>query len=228
MYNSKKALSIFVAVIFTSTTVGCGQAFKGATGTGTTTSSSQSVNIDNQLQKAADASAQAQQAMVDAQAAVATLLDSSGNLNLSLFGSSSSSQTGTSGLLQPLIDKLNGVFDQVFAKINTVKAQFTAARTALASALAQLSAADPTQAAQIAMIQAQLAKVDALETQFQTMVHSLADKLDLVSAALDKAVNSATSLIPGWGVILGIAVDMFVLSDVKNLISSLKARLLAV
>jgi hypothetical protein len=231
MYTTKNYLAVTLAIVFASSAIGCGQGFKSLSKPGDNSSqSSNAADISAQMQKAADASAQAQKAMDDANAAIAQITDDKGNINISLFKTSSTPEVSTQGLLKPLVDKLNVVFDKVFAKIDLVKTQFAAARLALADAMAKLNAADPAQAAQIQMIQTELAKIDALQATFQNTVHLLAVKLDLASFALDKLITSATSLIPipGVGAIAGIFIDYYLMSDVKDLISTVKAKLLAV
>lgn len=222
-YN--KYIAVTIASVFAMSSVGCGQGFR--TSSGASTMGGQSVNINDSLNSAQKATDEAQKAMAEADAALADIMDANGNIKLNLFSSSSvNSQTHTAGLLSPIVDKLNGVFDKLFAKVDMVKTQFAKARTLLEAALVQVQAAGGNQA-QIDMIRAQIAKVDALETQFSTSMHLLAGKLDLASAALDKLVNSATSMIPGIGAIAGIFVDLFLMSDVKNLIAQIKAKLLA-
>lgn len=237
MNTLKQYVSVSLAVVFASTSVGCGKGFQGSGKSGGVASSnsrgSSTVDVSAQMQKAAEASQQAQAAIADANAAIAQITDGNGNVNLGLFKSAStgsSAQTSTQGLLQPLVDKLNGVFDTLFAKIDMVKQQFASARTMLADALAKLNANDPTQASQIQAINDQLAKIDGLEQNFQNMIHQLAGKLDLATTALDKLISTATSFIPipGLSLVAGVFVDMFVMSDVKNLIASVKAKLLAV
>lgn len=245
MNSPKNFLTLSLATIFAMASVGCGQGFKtnskagneaqssSGMGSDTNTDLSRSVDVSQQLQKAAEASALAEKAMGDAQAAIAQIMDSSGNINLGLFQpstASANSKVTANGILAPVVDKLNTVFDQVFSKIDFVKVQFNSARGILAQALAQLNAALPGQSAQVQQIQDQLAKIDALEGKFQSMVHLLAGKLDLASSAIDKLVNTATSFIPipGIGMIAGVLIDMYVVGDVKDLIASVKAKLLAV
>jgi hypothetical protein len=121
---------------------------------------------------------------------------------------------------------LNGVFDKLFAKVDVVKAQFNKARLLLADAIAKVEAAGGS-SAQIDMLKQQLAKVDGLEAKFSQSMHLLAGKLDIASLALDKLVSSATSLLGGFGWIAGMYIDTYLMGDVKNLIASLKTRLLA-
>lgn len=237
MVRTNKWLASGIAFVFTVSTVGCGQGFRTTSPTvdGTTSESVNngsgtsvtSADLADQLAKAQAANEDAKAAFADAQAALSGLYDGSGNINLGLF---SSSDTQTQGLLAPIVDKLNTVFDAVFAKINQVKQQFDTARAAAAAAVAQLNQNDPAQAALYQQAMAQLSQIDAMETQFQTMIHGLASQLDVVSAALNNVVNSATSLIPipGLGSLAGVLINLFVMSDVQNLISSVKAKLLAV
>jgi hypothetical protein len=229
MSRMNKYLAVNIATVLAFSSVGCGQGFRnsGSSNAGV----SQSVNVNDQLAKAQAASEQAQKAMADANTALADIMDDKGNIKLGLFSTTSSdSQTRTAGLLAPIIDKLNAVFDKLFAKVDLVKQQFAMARAALNDALSKLSAADPAQAAQIDQIKQELASIDTLEQQFSNQMHSLASKLDLASSAIDKLLQTATSAIPvpGLGTIAGVLVDMFLMSDVKNLIASIKAKLLAI
>jgi hypothetical protein len=235
MKSIKYSVTIGLAIIFSATTVGCGKS-QSQNGTSSAASTgSAPVDVSAQMQKAADATTQAQQAIDDANTALATIMDSNGNIILSLFQSSgpstsTSSSSSAGGLLAPLVNKLSAVFDQVFAKIDTVKSEIAAARAALTDAMGKLNSSDPVQAAEIQTIQDEMAKIDSLESTFQTAIHGLAGKLDLAETALNKLVSTATSFIPfpGAGVIAGFLIDTFLLDDVTNLIDSVKARLLAV
>lgn len=224
-YN--KHIAVTIATVFAFSNVGCGQGFRTTTKSSTAGGqAATSVNVDSQVNLAQKASDDAQAAIADANTVLADIMDSSGNIKLKLFSASSvDSQTRTVGLLAPIVDKLNGVFDKLFAKLDIVKQQFAKARTLLADALAKVEAAGGS-ADQISMIRAQLSKIDSLEAQFSTSMHMLASKLDLATAALDKLV-SAASLTSGWGTIAGVFIDLFLMSDVKNLIATVKAKLMA-
>jgi uncharacterized phage infection (PIP) family protein YhgE len=188
---------------------------------------STSVDIDEEMQKADDASKAAEIAMNEAQAAINEISDSKGNINVSLFGKSTST-VSSKGLLSGITTKLGSVFDKVFVKIDTVKAQFATARATLATALAKLEQEIPEQSAQIQQIMAQLNKIDGLELQFKDRIHSLASKLDLAITGLDGLISGATSFIPGFGWVVDLALDFFVMSDVKTFIHQLQLKLLAV
>ncbi|MBX3022968.1 MAG: hypothetical protein KF799_14935 [Bdellovibrionales bacterium] len=221
-------VSVVLATVFAFSSIGCGNGFRTNSNSSSSLSQGQSVNVDDQIAKAQDAADEAQKAMAEAELALADIMDANGKIKINLFSASSvDSQTRTVGLLAPIVDKLNGVFDKLFSKVDVVKAQFAKARTLLSGALAQVIAGGGSQA-QIDLIKAQIAKVDLLEGQFANSIHMLAGKLDLATAALDKLVLSASSLIPGIGSIAGIFIDMFLMSDVKNLIANVKARMLAV
>jgi hypothetical protein len=209
------------------TTIGCGSGFK-ASGMGVS-NGAQSVSIDSEIARAQAATQSAQQAIDDANAVVRTLMDDQGNINLGLFltGDAGSANAKATGLLSPIIDQLNSVFNQVFAKATAVKQQFEDARNALNAALVQLSANDPTQAAQIAQIQAQLGQIDAMEAAFRTSMQMLATKLGQASTALQSLISGATSFIPGWGAIVNLAINFFVMDDVNNLIATIQAKLLS-
>lgn len=204
--------------------VGCGDGFKsGANGGGIAAASIQSSN--DSVAKAEAAQQSAIQAMSDANDAIASISDSNGNINMNLFKSSGSAPVQTQGLLAPLVAKLQPIFDGVFAKVSDAKAKFDLAKSALAAALAKLGPNDPL----VSMLTQKLADISAMEANFLSQVHALAGKLDIVKSSLDKLVSMATSFIPipGLGMIAGMLVDMLLLDDVKNLISSLQSKLLA-
>ncbi len=108
-----------------------------------------------------------------------------------------------------------------------MKQKFADARRLLASAMAKLDLNDPAQAKIADEIKKQLANIDVLEGKFSDTMHMLASKLDLATEGLDKIITGVTSSIPGWGSIIGLAIDYLVMNDVKALIQDLKARLLA-
>lgn len=204
--------------------MGCGQGFKS---NGVSDAGAQAVNIQSELAKAEEASHDAQTAMAEAEEALKAIQDENGNINLGLFMKSSSSEVQAQGLLSPIVDKLRTVFNTVFVKIETVKAKFTAARTALLTALGRLDHTDPVQAAMISEITAQLGKIDAMEAQFRVAMQMLAGKLDLAVTALDKVISGLTSFIPGWGWLVNLAVDYVLMTDIKAFIAEIKMRLLA-
>jgi hypothetical protein len=178
---------------------------------------------DDAMMKAEQAAKDAQSALNEANAAIAEITDDSGNINVGLFRSSSTNNK----LLSPLTDKLRAVFDKVYAKVLLVKTNFTKARTALNDALAKVDQSNPANAALVATIMANLAKLDQLEAQFSTTMHSLASKLDLAIAGLQGIIGGVITAIPGWGSIIGLALDYFVMGDVKAFILELKAKLMA-
>jgi hypothetical protein len=227
MNKTNRILASSLAIIFLSaSTVGCGQGFRSNAAGGTVNQSSNSAtDVSDTLAKAQEASAAAQTAMSEAQTALNEIQDADGNINIGLFRSGSAM---SKGLLSPIIDKLNNVFDKVFAKIDMVKAQFAMARSKLADAIGKLDDKDPAQAALKDKVLAEMKKIDLLESNFRTKIHSLASKLDLATVALDKLISGATSFVPGWGFVIGLALDYFVMGDVKALISELKMRLLAI
>lgn len=214
---------LIVAMVVTS--IGCGQGFR-VQGSGNSVGSN-STDISAELEKAESASKAAQQAMAEADQVIRTITDEKGNINLGLFMKSSSQEVQAAGILSPITDQLRKVFDTVFSKAEAVKAQFNAARASLADALGKLDVNNPVHAAAIEQIKAQLAKIDALEAQFKAAMASLASKLDIAVTALSGLISGATTFIPGWGSIIGLAIDFFVMSEVKGLIAELKARLLA-
>ncbi len=206
---------------------GCGQGFKTSSGASNKTAAQAVANVDNQMAKADQAAKDAALAMADADAAISKITDKDGNININLFTKSTTTGTQTSGILAPLVAKLQPLFDSVFDKVNAVKVQFDAARAALADALGKLNPNDPAQAAMIATVQTQMAHIDALEAQFRDKIHMLAGKLSLAITGLDKIVSGVTSFIPGFGWLASWALDMFVMDDVKNLILNLQAKLMA-
>lgn len=207
--------------------IGCGQGFRSLGANSVSGQSASGSDISDALAKAEQASLAAQKAMADADAVIRTITDDNGNINLGLFMDSKSGDVAAAGILSPITDQLRSVFDTVFSKAAAVKAQFTAARLALTEALAKLEQANPAHATAIQQIMAQMAKIDMLEAQFKTAMISLAGKLDIAVTALEALISGATTFIPGWGAIIGLAIDFLVMGDVKALIAELKARLLA-
>lgn len=225
-----KSMKLAIGLSFAAMTIGltgCGQGFKAQSSLSGSSNKSESVNIDAQLQKAEEASVQAQQAMSEADQALAQITDSQGNINLGLFTKSSTSDVKSQFVLNGLMTKLTQVFDQVFSRVEAVKAKFELARQSLMDALLKLDGTNPAQAAMVAEIRAKLASIDMMESQFRNGIHLLAGKLDLAMTGLDRLVSGATSFVPGWGWVVGLALDYFVMNDVKTLVTELKARLLA-
>jgi hypothetical protein len=221
-----------VMVVLCAGLVGCGQGFRGTSSGSASLGSSgtnqpAAVDIDKELQKAEEASIQAQEAMAEADKAIAEITDDKGNINVSLFSKTKTSEVQSQFLLKGVMAKLTGVFDKVFARVQVVKSKFDAARNALVAALEKLDGTNPAQAALVAEIRAKLVAIDAMEGQFRNAMHMLAGKLDLAMTGIDRLVSGATSFIPGFGWVANLALDYFVMSDVKNLVAELKARLLA-
>lgn len=222
----KSGLVVMMAVL----AVGCGNGFRSGGDVGGVVGgqgAQSQPNIDDTMSKVEAATVEAQQAMADADAAIASISDSNGNIKISLFSSSgtSSKAVSTQGLLAPLVAKLKPVFDTVFSKVSLVKEKIDVAKGLLQDALTKL---DPnSQAAQL--ILQQLARIADLEAKFSTQMHRLADKLDLALDGIDRIVNLATSFIPipGLGLIAGQLIDMYLVDDVKDLITDLQAKLLA-
>lgn len=231
---TKNYLAVVLATLFATSGIGCGKGMRSAApvvAEKTSEQSDGSFDISEQLNKAEEASKEAQKAMAEAEVVLAEIMDENGNVRINLFASTSvDSQTRTVGLLSPLLDKLNGVFDRVFEKVDFVKTQFANARMLLIQAMAKL---DPNNAAHLSAIQAikdQLNKIDGLERAFASSMHGLASKLDLATSALDKLINLGTSFIPvpGLGAVAGILIDLFLTGEVKDYISTVKLRLLQI
>jgi hypothetical protein len=184
------------------------------------------VESDDQMQKAEQAAKEAQAAIDDANKLINEITDDSGTINVGLFKKPAES-VSTKGLLDPITDKLREVFDMIYAKVAVVKAAFAKARQALNDALAKIDQSNPANQAQVAMIMANLAKLDQLEAKFSDSMHMLASKLDLAISGLDGIISGLTTWLPGWGSLIGMALDMLVMNDVKAFILELKAKLLA-
>lgn len=232
MNRSVQFISMTLAVIFSVSSIGCGQGFKTSGApqakTGDSGGLSTGTEISTSLKKAEEAAASAQVAINEANDALKEIQDESGNINLGMFiKSQTASKVELQSLLSPVIDKLKSVFDTVFAKVDLVKQKFSDARRLLADAMAKLDANDPAQARVIEEIKKQMVNIDKLEAKFSAAMHMLASKLDLAVVGLDKIITGVTSSIPGWGSIVGLAIDYLFMSDVKTLIQDLKARLLA-
>lgn len=188
-------------------------------------------DVSDSLAKAELAAKEANLAIQEANAIIEQITDENGNINIGLFKKPSGAQAqqavGALGLLDPITNQLRSVFDKLFAKVMVVKEQFNKARQALNDALAKIDQTNPANAAMVAEIMAQLAKIDQLEAQFSTQMHSLASKLDLAIAGLDGIIKGAITFIPGWGSIIGLAIDFLVMGDIKALILELKTKLMA-
>lgn len=218
-------LSGTIIAVIAAGSIGCGQTLKPFGYQGK--DSALGGDVTDSLTKAEMAAKDAQMAMDEANALIAQITDENGNINIGLFKKPGANAVTTQGLLDPLTNQLRAVFDKVFAKVQLVKSQFALARQGLNDALAKIDQTNPANAAMVANIMAQLAKIDALEAQFSTQMHSLASKLDLAVAGLDAIIKGATTFIPGFGSIIGLAIDMFVMGDIKALILELKTKLMA-
>lgn len=223
----KQRLALGLALVLLTANIGCGQGFKGQ---GVAGESGSAWSVDDTMSKAAVASQAAQKAMLDANSALSDIMDDQGNIKLNVFSRSAQTNAASGGLMGPLLEKLNTVFNSLFEKVAVVKEQFALARTLLNSAISKLNPSNPLQAAQIAQIRMQLSNIDLLEQQFSNSLHLLAGKLDLATNALDKLIQAGTSLIPipGLGSVAGVLIDLFVTGEVKNYIASVKLRLLSV
>lgn len=213
-------LLISLSIVFVSGTVGCGAGFRSNVG--------DNVNVFEELRKAEEASLLAEEAMAEANMVLREIMDDQGNINVGLFRSGSTAEVETQFILSGLTNKLREVFNKVFEKVALVKAQFQVARDKLNEAASKLDPSNPAHALQLQAIQAQIAKINALEAQFSAQMHSLASKLDLAINGLDKIISGVTSWIPGWGSIVGLALDFFVMSDVKALILEIKHKLMSI
>lgn len=220
--------------------VGCGQAmtssqFKDQKTTNASTSPTSGVNlVSAQMASVRTASDDVQAAIVSAQALMAQLVDAQGNVNLSLFTSSSSSPGNgpAIGILAPIVNEVRSVFDQVFAKVTAVKGQFDTVRATLTTVLNSLNPNDPLQSAEIDQIKSMLAELSNLEQAFQTAMHDLSGKVGQASVALDNVIARATAglntKIPGLGLIAGLLIDTFVTGDVKDLLNTVQSKLASV
>lgn len=186
------------------------------------------VSIDQEMAKAEDARVAAQKAIDEANAALKTITDSKGNINLDLFKKQTKAAgvTTTASPIPGLTEKLRGIFDNVFAKVTTMRTKFNDARKNLADALAKLDSNDPAQALLKEKILTEMAKIDSTEASFINSIKGLASKLDLAVNGLDKLVSGITSFIPGFGWVAQYLLDWLVIDDVKMLILELKYKLM--
>lgn len=215
-----------VLVVFAASLVGCSQGFESQGKI--TTNGAQAVDISSEMSKAEQANQAALSAITDANNALKDITDANGNINVGLFSKSSASADVTSqGLLTGIIEKLRPKFEQLFSKVTAVKAKFTEARALLAAAMAKLDQSNPAHAIMIQEIMGQLAKIDAMERTFSASMQQLAGKLDLAIVGLERIVSGATSFIPGFGWLANLALDYFVMGDIKNFIYEVKMRLMA-
>jgi hypothetical protein len=223
-----KQLNIAVCAlmsIFAASSIGCSAGFRsgnssvptinGAAGGGTTTGG------DDQIAKAQAAVTAGQKAMDSASTALSGMTTPTGTIDLSIFMGG----LGGGGVLAPIIAKLQPIFDDAYAKVLAVKQQFDASKAAIAAQIAKLDPADPT----AVMLTQELTAITNMETQFDTQVHALADRLTLVNTEIDGVIAQATAAIPipGIGVLAGILIDTFIINDVKKLITDLQTKLIA-
>lgn len=227
MYKHLNGISSGLVMALIVSTVGCGQGMKSSTSSSLGSASAVVEDASAQIKKAEAANVEAQNAMAEAETVLKSIQDDNGNINVSLF-QSSSSEVSTSGLLSPLVDKLRTAFDTVFAKVALVKQKFTEARQALAVALAKLDANDPTQATLIAEIKKQMAAIDTMEAQFRSSLLQLSGKLDLALNALEKVISGVTSFIPGWGWLINLGLDYLVMGDIRDLVAEIKLKLISI
>lgn len=218
-------LSGSIVAVFAAGSIGCGNTMRPYKVEGVDTSITE--QSDDQFAKAEQAAKDAQAAIDEANALIAEITDENGNINIGLFKKPAANAVTTQALLDPIANKLRSVFDKIFAKALLVKQQFTNARTALNDALAKIDQTNPANAAQIALITAQLAALDKLEAQYSASMRTLASRLDLAVAGLDAIIKGVTTFIPGWGSIVGMALDFLVMGDLKALILELKTKLMA-
>ena len=224
----KKILVIALATFMSFTSIGCGNSFK-SIGQGDAALKLSAVAA--QVEKAQKASLDAQRAIQEANAAISEIMDSNGQIRMSLFSTTADvARTRTAGIIAPLLARLNPVFDRLFARITSVKVQFATARASLMEALNTLNAADPSQIVRIEEIKAELAKIDALEMSFRQQMHQLGGRLDLAVTGLERLINLGTSFIPvpGAGAVAGILIDLLVTSDVRDMVAAVRFRLQAV
>ncbi len=207
--------------------IGCGQTFRPFANDGANTQLG--ADIDETLAKAEEATQAAKAAIDEANQLISQITDDNGNINIGLFTSSGSQKVSANGLglIDPLLDELREVINKVYDKALFVKEQLAKARQALQEALAKIDQSNPANAGQVQMIMTQLAKLDQLEAQFSSSMHSLASKLDLAIAGLDGIIQGVITFIPGWGSLVGLALDFLVMSDVKALILELKMKLMS-
>ncbi len=214
-----------IIAVLAAGSIGCGQTMRPYSVEGVDTSLN--IESDDQMAKAERAAKDAQAAIDEANALIANITDDNGNINVGLFKKAAANGATTQALLDPISNQLRAAFDKIYAKVLLVKTQFGKARQALNDALAKIDQANPANSAQVALIMAQLAALDKLEAQFSTSMHSLASKLDLATAGLDAIIKGVTTFIPGFGSIIGMALDFLVMGDLKTLIAELKTKLMA-
>lgn len=214
-----------IVAVVAAGSIGCGNTMRPYQVEGVDTSLT--VESDDQFAKAEQAAKDAQAAIDEANALIAEITDDNGNINVGLFKKPAANSVSTQALLDPVTNKLREVFNKIYDKALLVKQQFAKSRQALNDALAKIDQTNPANAAQIALITAQLAALDKLEAQYSTSMRSLASKLDLAVAGLDAIIKGVTTFIPGWGSLIGMALDFLVMGDLKTLIMELKTKLMA-
>ena len=232
---NKHLSKISMMIFFSVSAVGCGQGMtsnnpspnatgsNGAAGGGTVSNA----DVEAVIQKAAQANQEAANALIEAERVLASIQDANGDIKLSFFQANQAPAVQAKGVMSPIIDKIRPTFDKIIAQVKLVKGKFNEARQLLVSALSRLDHRDPSQAYLINEITKQMAAIDKMEARFRASMLTVTKKLDKAVDQLDKLVSGVSSAIPGWGIIIGIGLDYFVMGEIREYIEEVKFELLS-
>lgn len=220
-----KSLALIIATIAL-TTVGCsngyqgsGMAVNGAAGS----NDAASVNSVD-MQKIQSDVNDAQDSMQQAQDMLAQITNADGSIKIDIF-TSSSTDFQTQFITDGLADKLGAIFDKIVAKVTSVKQVFSDARAKLTAASSQLDPSNPADQAQLAQITIMMSQLDSAENTFDTSLHMLASKIDLINNGFDALVSGANSICPIPFVCGGVA--WLLLEPIQVKVQTFQAQLMS-
>lgn len=213
-----RAITGSVGILCCVSLIGCGQGLK-SSGSSQGSQSIDTSSVNTQINQAAQAANDASSALQNVTTAINQISDAQGNINIGMF------LMGSDNPLNALIAQLQTYFDQFYTKAQAVESSLDSARTQIQQAIAQLNPNDPAQATEIQQLNAELAQVNSLDQQFSNAMHSLATKLGTAMTGLDNLINGVTASIPGWGAIVGLAVDWLVMDNVRTLFQDMENKL---
>lgn len=205
-----------------------GSAGSSSSGSGQTASQGTDVKnvVDMQsLQKSSD---NATAAISDAKAALDTITNKDGSFKFSVIfqkdalNQVAKSQMEAQFLTDGLAAKLTTILNVVVDKVKLAKADIEKARAALTVELSKVDANSPA----AAQIQALMSQIDIVESQYSTLVHSLASKINLVTQGFNQLSGLANSFCP-IPVVCGAAVWL-VLNPIEQAILDFQAKLMII
>ncbi|MGE0763099.1 MAG: hypothetical protein AB7N80_07470 [Bdellovibrionales bacterium] len=162
----------------------CGQAMNSSTG-GSNTSSGAGVVPVIEYDKIEAQAVEAESALAEAQAALDDVVKD-GRLNIS---SDSVSALSLTGLPEKLEGILNKIYDKLTLPVQKAKDAIAKARVQLVAALAKLDPANPLHTDLIARLTEMMARLDSLEARFGGIYDILADRVNVLIAAVDGLIT---------------------------------------